>query len=797
MNVAKEVIHQDITIATGSSRLTTKWKHKDYTWKGLIEELSTTQRTKETYDEYRNMSRRERGKIKDVGGFVGGTLKGGRRRNGHVAWRHLITLDVDHADTGFWGLLTLLFDYTCVLYSTHSHSPENPRYRLIIPLSRPIKSEQYEPISRMIADLIDIEAFDHTTYQPHRLMYWPSTAKDAEYVFQYQNGKAVDPDEILEKYKLKGKNWQDPFHWPRHSKEKQKRQSDMDKAGDPLEKPGIIGAFNRVYSIHEAIDTFIDDKYTQVEENRYTYTDGSTYGGLVVYGDGTFAYSHHESDPCGLQLVNAFDMVRLHMFSDEDLDAKPGTPINRLPSYKLMTELANDDKDVSIEMSKHKLEEAGQDFDIDDNMEWLAKLKKNAKGNLVQSIENGVIILQNDKYLKGRLGINQFSGMPSIIDDLPWRKRQRNDHENIWSDSDQAYLLEYLESYGLTSVGKITPALEIVFEENKFHPVRDYLTNLEWDGKERLERLFIDYLGAEDTRYTRAVTRKALTACVARVFEPGCKVDNLIVLIGSQGIGKSTILDKLGKQWFSDSLDSMKGKDAYGQLRGSWIIELGELTATRKSDVETIKHFISKRRDDYRRPYDKYESSIPRQCVFFGTTNDFDFLNDPTGNRRFWPVETEASISTKNVWNDLDDELNQIWAEAVHLYKEGAKLWLEPELRAKAIEVQEKYTQENPLAGQIREYLETEVPKNWYDMSTLERQSWSDMSMGDESQDKIKLDQVCAQMIWVEALGKNLSDMNRYDAREINTILQNTPGWDRVSSVRFNEYGRQRGFKRK
>ena len=788
-----------MNIAVGHSRKSKTWKHKDLNWKELTEMLSTPVRTKETHKEYRGMSIDQRGEVKDVGGFVGGTLKKGVRKKGYVAWRSLITLDVDHATLDFWGLISLGFNYRCLLYSTHSHSLDTPRYRLVIPLEHPIEAEKYEPVSRKIAELLGIEYFDKTTYQSHRLMYYPSASVDGEFEYHAQAGDTLNADDIINSYAEAGLNWKDPYHWARHDSEKVLLNKDIKKQGNPLEKPGVIGAFNRVYTIESAIEEFIPDVYNKAEDNRFTFLEGSTYGGLVVY-DETLAYSHHESDPCGLRLVNAFDMIRLHLFGEDDEGVAPGVGVTKLPSYKSMVDLAIADIPVKIELSRSKLEDASLEFsDLDEaELEWMGDLRRTEKGNLVQSIENVSMILSNDINLKGKMGVNEFSGRSTLLGKLPWRGFSNIDSLNMWNDADLSQLYAYMENYGITAAQKINVALDIEFQRNSFHPIREYLDKLVWDGIERLDKLFIEYLGADNTEYTRAVTKKSLVACVKRVYEPGSKHDTLIVLIGKQGIGKSTILDKMGKQWFSDTLDDMKGKDAYGQLQGNWIIELAELNATRKTDIEAVKHFISKRKDDYRKPYDRYESSIPRQCVFFGTTNDYNFLNDPTGNRRFLPITTSSESVSKNIWEDLDNEIDLLWAEAKHLYDNGYSTYLGKSQVKLATEVQRMHTQEDPIVEVIYEFLNRTVPKYWYDKTPAERMAYNDMDLLENNPNVTQVKQtiVTSRMIWIECLGRNEADFNRADARRINIALENMDDWKRLNGATINGYSRQRGFRR-
>lgn len=347
-----------LTISVGSSRKEINWKNKEILWSELIIKLSKTTRTHETFTEYKKLPKSQQGQIKDVGGFVGGTLKSGRRKSDNVVWRQLLTLDVDFVKGDLWTSIELFCDFSCVMYSTHSHSPQSQRLRLVIPLKRPITPDEYPAVSRYVASDIGIDMFDDTTYEPHRLMYWPSTSSDGEYVFEYQDAKWLDPDEVLGRYP----DWKDPSYLPESSRTQKKRQRLAEKQGDPLTKQGWVGAFCRTYSIPEAIETFLNDIYGPVGDGRYTYLPGSTAGGLVVYDGDTFAYSHHGTDPVSGKLVNSFDLVRLHKFGVQDEDSELGTPTVKLPSYTSMNAFVAEDAQVQDTKREERMAAIEEDF---------------------------------------------------------------------------------------------------------------------------------------------------------------------------------------------------------------------------------------------------------------------------------------------------------------------------------------------------------------------------------------------------------------------------------------------------
>lgn len=785
----------DIHIAIGKSRYEKQWQNKTMKWSAFLDKLKDSYRTRETMSEYLKMSKKQQDEIKDIGGFVGGSLKDGRRLDTNVLSRSLITLDVDYAKDDFWDDIDMLYVHACCLYSTHKHRTGNARFRLIIPMTREVSAEEYEAIARKVADGFGIDQFDDTTYQASRLMYWPSTPADGNYVFHYLDAPILDPDEILSQYQ----DWKDISFWPMSSRVMEIKKKMAKKQGDPLEKDGLIGAFCRTYDIHSAIETFLPDVYERCKDNnRYTYVKGSTAGGLVTYND-RFAYSNHATDPCSMKLCNAFDLVRIHKFGELDIDADPKVPVNKLPSWVAMMDLIGQDKATLQTLGEEKLQGAMEDFKDDFqsmDTDWLSRLATDKRGNYEATTDNIVIILQNDPRLKDGIGgIDTFAQKPVKKGSLPWWLY--DPHKPSWSDADDAALRYLLEKdYGIVAKGKTEDAIMYTHEKNAFHPIREYLETVKWDGIERLDTLFIDYLGSSDTAYTRAVTRKAFTAAVARIFMPGCKYDYMPVLVGKQGIGKSHILSVMGGVWFSDSITTISGKEGYEALHGSWIVEMAELTATRKQEVESIKQFISKREDRYRKAYARRVSDNPRQCVFFGTTNDSEFLRDYTGNRRFWPVDTDADKRKKLIFKDLNDDIrDQLWAEAVVRFKEKEPLFLESKLENEAREIQERYTYRSPREGLIIDYLDKKVPVGWDEMSCYERIAWmeDEGNIGTEERTKI-----CALELWCELFNGGKGTMSNADARELNGILSRLKGWEKLPNpVRINnEYGKQRAYER-
>lgn len=780
-----------LDIATGTSRKTKKWKNKQLTWAELTERLENVTRTSETMAEYSRMSRDRQSAIKDVGGFVGGYCNNGDRSS--IDHRSLLTLDADFADRGIWDDWQMVYGHAGAIYSTHKHRPEAPRLRLVIPLARDVSPDEYQAISRRVAADLGIDKFDDTTYQPQRLMYWPSCSYDGEYVCEHTDGDFLDPDAVLATYT----DWHDMSAWPMSSRVTDVARRAADKQKDPLEKAGLVGIFCRTYTIQEAIAKYIPT-YEPAGDGRYTYTEGSTAAGVVIYDD-KFSYSHHSTDPAGGQLCNAWDLVRIHNFHDLDNGKDEDTPPTKLPSYKAMTELALQDDDIRAASVQERVNQATDDFDEipDDDQEakaWMKKLQLTEKGATANTIDNVATIMENDQRLAGCLAINDFQHTLVTLRDLPWRKVSSK-ADQPWSDSDDALLRHYLERvYGITGKEKIFDGVNVSAQKHAFHPVREYLESCDWDGVPRVEELLIRYLGAEDNEYTRAVTRKHLVASVARIMRPGVKYDQVLAIRGKQGLGKSTLISRLGGPWYSDTFATVTGKEAYEQVQGVWVVEIGELAGMKKSEVETTKLFISKTEDRFRPAYGRRIESFPRQCTFWATTNELQFLRDTTGNRRWWVVDTPNN-PTGDIWQELTPEtVKLIWGEALEMWKKGEPLWLNRRLEDEARKVQAAYAEENAQAGIVEEYLDRLLPDDWETMDTWQRREW--LKSGADGTRKRTT--VCNLEIWSEALDGDPTRIERYNVKELQGIMESIGGWEYRTGKkkRIKPYGLQRYYER-
>ena len=796
-----------LDIATAHSRLSKRWHNRKWRWSELLEKCAHTARTAETVAEYARMNREEQSNIKDVGGFVGGYLANGTRKTANVLYRSMVTLDIDFGTADVWEDFTLSYDCAAMIYSTHKHTPQKPRLRLVLPADRQMTPAEYEPVCRYWTSRIGIELFDHTTYQLPRLFYWPSTSKDGEYVFQYQDGPAFSVDDVLATYT----NPFDASEWPLSSREGDVLSHELRKAGDPTEKPGLIGAFCRAYSIEEAIETFLPDVYEPTAtEGRYTYRKGSVAGGLVTY-EGKFAYSHHETDPASLKLCNAYDLVRIHKFGIEDEDSRV-TDVTRLPSQNRMLDFVAADKRVRRLLARERMASVADDFaDIDTttdseegaaeaslpDTDWMDTLECDRKGVVKSTAKNIITILEKDPALAGHLWHDLFSGFDLVRGGLPWDPKATQ-----WGNRDDANLRVYLEErYNITGKDKIKDAKDAVLTRHRVHPIRDYLNSLKWDGTPRLERLIIDYMGAEDTPLNRAMTRKHFVAAVARVMRPGCKYDYCLILAGAEGLGKSTLFNVMGGDWFNDSLVTTEGKTGMEQLRCGWVIELAELSTIKRSDVEQVKNYISRRDDIYRAAYGTVVERHPRQCVFCGTTNEAYFLKGDTGNRRFWVIAVDESLrKVPDFLEALTRDRDQLWAEAVVFWKRGEKLYLPLELEKEARARQSQYNDDNddPLRDMLAAFLDTRLPADWDTWDLNRRRAYLRNPDPLDAVGVVLRERVCAAEFICERMGREMSDKEyKYLSRRVCHLLDEM-GWERRSTARYVKhlYGRQKTFVR-
>ena len=713
------------SIAVGNSCEAKFWSNEEVTFDELCQRLSNTKYTSETIEQYKHFNKEERNKAKDNGGFVGGKLKGTKRGVSEVLFRSMLTLDLDKAKVGFIDKFTAESKYLSCLYTTHSHTKNEPRCRVIVPLSRDVTPDEYNAIARLFASQFGIEQFDACSFRIAQLMFYPTTPKDGEFIFKKIEGKVLNPDEFLADYPM----WHDISTLPLTPDELPKDNGQRGrKKKDPTELKGVIGAFCRAYTVQEAIETYLSDVYEPTDKsNRYSLKSADSKGGLIIYDD-KYAFSHHATDiACGREL-NAFQLVMFHLFGSDNNDA-----------VKKMKEVARDDEHVRTQLILDNGEFDEDEINDDSQSKspivskvkpvknWISKLSIGIDGAIENTSKNLEIILENDKNLQG-FAYNELSNRVEVIGRVPWDRPKDN---RFWREADESQLRLYIDKkYIEFKERNFEVAFNSIVDNRRFHPVRDYLDSLpKWDGVKRVEEVFIKFLSADDNDYTRAITKKTFAACVARAYHPGTKFDSIPVLDGAQGIGKSTLIKYLaGEEFFSDnlSLTDMNDKTAAEKIQGNWLIEIGELSGMKKADIEKVKSFVSTTDDKYRASYGRVVESHPRQCVIFATVNGDGrgYLRDITGNRRFWIVKCNQTLQ-KRMWDENDKNYrDQFWSEAKEIYKSGEELYLEGSLLDIATDYQNEALEQDERVGIVEQYLNRLLPTNWHEMDLYKRRSF-------------------------------------------------------------------------
>ncbi len=776
---------RELKIALGNSRQAKFWSNKALSFDDICDRLKTPIRTTETTEEYAKFPKPRRDEIKDKGGFVGGHLRDNLRKVGNVACRSLWTPDIDNATPEFIIALKDKLTFKCAVYSTHSHTPETPRFRIVAPFARDVSADEFVAISRFMAAELGIDMFDECSFIPNQLMYWPTCPSNGEYLCEFFDGELLDPDAILATHP----NWQNCSLLPTTSRESKVSKPSQKPQEDPLGKSGVVGAFCRTYSITAAIDKFLSDVYApSVSEGRYDYLPGESTAGVVIYDD-KFAYSHHATDPANGKLLNAFDLVRIHRFGSDD----------EKKSYSEMADFASKDEAVRLLMTAERVAQANQEFSDDDD--WRKQLRYMARSNLLEnSVWNLNLILNNDPDFVG-FAFNELANRIQVTGALPWDRPEGN---LFWRDADTAQLKALIDARYLPfSSRNHDVAFTKVADDRHFHPIRDYLDCVgEWDGEKRVEDLFIKYLQADDTPYVRAVTRKTAAAAVARIYKPGIKFDCVPVLDGDQGIGKSSIFKDLATpEYYSESLSltDMDDKSGAEKLQGFWIVEIGELAGMKKADIEKVKAFLSTADDKYRPSYGKTVESHPRQCIIIATVNgERGYLRDITGNRRFWIIKLHQQKQKKK-WSFDQHFRDQFWAEAKAIYESGEKLYLEGDLLEASEQAQRSAMEVDERIGMVEEYLDARLPLNWDNMDIYARREYlADPNSPMVEKGTTNRISVSNAEIWCECFGRSFQDLKPSDSYAIAALMTQIPGWERSAErVRQSMYGRQRLYRKK
>jgi putative DNA primase/helicase len=767
-----------LAIATAPKRDSKTWKNEVVTWEEFKRWCASP------------------GNQKEAGNYVFGRLNGTRRSKRTIEARSALTLDVDFPQAGFLTDVMML-PFNLVWHTTYSSLPEQPRYRLIVPLDREVNPHEYEACVIAVMDMLGTEQFDLGSTQAERYMFKPAAQKPDFYSWGEVEGSIATADDLIVKADAVITDYTPP--------------TPSRKKRDPFQIEGVIGAFNRVY---EDLDELIGDFDLPYEK------DGEKWrlkGSLGVAGMGPVPerpglwYSFHSTDPAFMQTCSAFDLVRIHLFGEMDEDAKPQTPVNKLPSHaRMFEEVMNGDPDIS---AKVVTESFAADFGGPDTAappastpapqttpsgpttapsraDWRAGLALSQAGAVRDTLDNWDLIIKNDPIFVS-LAHNEVTYATEPQADLPWRPVTRTNA--VWQPAiDGPQLALHLERTVRLKVPqyRIDAMVHRAAFARRIDPVADYLKSLVWDGRPRVETCLP---GVSVNDFTRLAARKSLVAAAARALEPGIKWDHSLILFGSEGLGKSLWIERMSKGWTAE-LGDLKAKDTLQIVARTWIAVADEGHSLKKADSGTMKAFMTRQNDVYRAPYEALPTEHPRRCVVWGSTNEETFLRREAGNRRFLIVECGPY--------DIDaltpGYVDQVWAEAVHLYRAGERLWLDGDESEEATQAREIFTEENPMVGQIQAYLDMPVPTDWYKMSSAarytHRQNYLEFG-ADEG--LMQQDRVCALQIWYELLNGNRKPQ-QVELREINEAIRLLPEWYSVAKVRRfdSSYGVQRGFNR-
>ena len=761
----------DLSVAPSvSSR---RWEAATLTWERLVDRAHNPEA------------------VKDCGGYVAGRLKGTARRKGQVEYRSAVTLDADAASETLPAVVAGL-GLRALVHSTYSHTRAHPRYRVIFPIMGPgLSEEEYPRVARGLIEALGEAQFDPGSTQPERLMFWPATANPDEYEVVECQGETATAQGLLRDF---GGLQATPDH-----KTGPKR--------DPKELPGVAGAFNRVYDMARAVETFhLPYDPVEGEPNRWHYTPAESEGGVIVYPDG-YVFSNHASDPAYGRALSMFDLVALHVYGGEDRAAgvpQSTAPADRPSIQRAMREFAARPEIVTELVAADFADVDGDEDGARGLPEWVLEFHLHPKtGKPLDDVHNWDLLMRHDPVLRA-LARNEMDLTTVTRRQFPWRTVEAGKDDAL-TNADRAQISAHLQrAYNMPRPAQeqLNGVIDMVAQDHSFHPVVEYLEGLEWDGVSRIET----YLPGAPDAYTRRVARLVAVQAVARALDPGVKVDNCLILTGRQGLGKSWFVETMARGW-TCTLGPIEGgglRDTVMAMTRSWITVADEGFAMKKADAEALKQFVTLTHDVIRLPFAREHVKLLRRQVIWGTTNDAVFLRAQEGNRRFLIVEVAEKLDFGKY---SDEYVNQVWAEAVHIWKtsrdkyglkDNPELFLSSEEEAAAESVRSMATEEDSMTGLIQAYLDTLVPENWVEMSPEERISW----LRDEEQGIVSgthpIDVVCSLEIWEIALGRERGKHSRVDILQITNALKQLPGWfgPMPKPTRLPFYGPQRVFAR-
>ncbi len=842
--------NQKIIIAEGVENTLDEVQNKTLTWADFMLKLSKPLVSGEDHAQFLKLPKKERSRLKSLGGWiVAGEFSGTLRITKNLMNRSLVAIDCEKMPPNLFKKLkdgtSPLCKHEFYAHTTRGHTKDAPRVRIFLLCDSPIKPVKFEAVARILANQADntMQGVDPVSFRPNQMMFYPSISKNQDFQHWHNSGKMINAEQILTDHDAGEKGrWKDHDTLPRHEDSTPTHKGDTIPR-DPRTKNYWIGAFCRVFTIEQAIAEFLDGIYTKGSgrgaKPRFTYISGETTNGFVVEGGGVWGFSHHSSDPCSQILVNAWDLVRIHLFGAGDKNIAPNTPPWEYPSYIAMQKMAMGLSDVMVEATADSIDAdameadsqrpfkksdifGGEDEQITagdraynqsmkgrkrPDKDWIAKtLTKDGKANIKCEFMNIAKIIGYDPRFYGCFWRNEFTKKLVIRRDVLTKLdmipsifvKDRINGDECTSDSDlivEAILGspagEGNAGWGLENIGgKIYKGLAMVGINWKFNPVIEYLESLEWDGEERAERLWIDYLGAEDSAYTRETALLFLMAVVCRAYAPGCQWDYVPIIQGKTGIRKSSFIRALfGEDWAGNLTAGLEvSKNSIEQMSGKIVLELPDLIGFTADKINFIKSFITFRVDRVRLTYEKRAEDFPRQCIFVGTTEDPEYLNDPNSNRRFWPIATTITLIDTD---KVAENRHQIMAEVVQKCAKLAaqaggygkiKLTLSPEAEIQAQHAQElarKETGTQDAQAIVASWLNDPIK-----LSEINIDAWKD-NEGNEDMLVIRTTASPYECAVEEFNQKPEESLTKHGkSGEVGALMRKVPGWKRTNKRR-------------
>lgn len=749
-----DMLNYNLPVAYSLGRETNlaKARRIEETWGKMVDRFRAPTKTQETFAEYHQMSDAAQKALKSSAGwFLRTTVDKATRNKDSVQPGNIITLDLDYPTEAFFDKLeagkvlpgTLLFWHT-----TRSHTPEKPKVRMVIRAKQRIGRDKYGPVVRILAQKIGIDFIDKVSARSAQMMFLPTVSKDMErhYGFHEQEGEPLDVKELLSKWEADNGSSDNYSLLPLFPGEGNLRKP-KERMEDPLEKEGEVGNFCRAWSITELINGKTDENgkhtpgplegiYEITDYNqssgagtRATYLGGTSSHGAVIYED-KFLYSHHGSDPVQEQEVNAYDLVRIHLFGDKDKLDHEDLPIGQRPSTKDMREWLKtdpfykaeqinsrydfdamfDDAGIEPEPDTEEDSEQGEEeseseyyLRMEDSIyadekpariqaerppkNWIAaQLTTTQQGDIQSNAYNIAAIITNDPRFWRKVAMNAFTGNPVILDDIPTKNKLIQPlkcHDKVNGDPWIAHYDNTLHAilssprgpgnsgYGLKAAeGDLFKGVKIAAGNNEFHPILEFLKKCNEahpdKGVDHIRDFPAKFLGVADDEYHRTAFANMLIGSVARIHEPGCKFDNMLVLLGPQGAGKSSLIEMLyGEYYGVMDADLHDRRSAAEQTMGKWGMEMAELANLKKSESESAKAFLSRTDDTVRLAYDRSNTVIRRRTIFWGTGNVDMPLRDRTGNRRYWIFRMGVK---KLDFKAVEKIIPAMWAQAYREY---------------------------------------------------------------------------------------------------------------------------------